>query len=145
MDNVFVERLWRSLKYEEVYLKAYDSIEAARENIAAWIQFYNFECPHQALGYKTPWEVFRNKVEPEAALRIHMHSAHSQQRRHDSTSLRSAKMQWRRNLQARLNAAMRTEINFQISCSGQLWAYSLQNNWMKQFTHHSIEPGGGLE
>ena len=68
MDNIFVERLWRSLKYEEVYLKAYDSIESARANIAAWIHFYNFERPHQALSYKTPWEVYRNKVEPKDAL-----------------------------------------------------------------------------
>jgi putative transposase len=58
MDNVFVERLWRSLKYEEVYLKAYESVESARTNIAEWIRFYNFERPHQALGYSTPWEVY---------------------------------------------------------------------------------------
>ena len=64
IDNVFVERLWRSLKYEEVYLKAYDSIAEARAGIAAWIEFYNFERPHQALGYKTPWEVFKDKKQP---------------------------------------------------------------------------------
>lgn len=58
MDNVFVERLWRSLKYEEVYLKAYDSIAEARAGVAAWIEFYNYERPHQGLGYRTPWEVF---------------------------------------------------------------------------------------
>ena len=63
MDNIFVERLWRSLKYEEVYLKAYDSVESARQNIAEWMRFYNFDRPHQALGYKTPWEVFCNKTE----------------------------------------------------------------------------------
>jgi len=64
MDNVFVERLWRSLKYEEVYLKAYDSVAEARAGIAAWIEFYNFERPHQALGYLTPWEAFCNKPKP---------------------------------------------------------------------------------
>lgn len=64
IDNVFVERLWRSLKYEEVYLKAYDSIADARAGIAAWIEFYNFERPHQALGNRTPWEAFSNKPEP---------------------------------------------------------------------------------
>jgi putative transposase len=58
MDNIFVERLWRSLKYEEVYLHAYDSVQQATERITAWIKFYNFERVHQALGYKTPWEVF---------------------------------------------------------------------------------------
>jgi putative transposase len=73
VDNVFVERLWRSLKYEEVYLKAYDTIAEARAGIAAWIEFYNYERPHQALGYKTPWEVFKDKKQPvieaEAKLR----------------------------------------------------------------------------
>lgn len=64
MDNVFVERLWRSLKYEEVYLKAYDSVEDARAGIAAWIEFYNFERPHQALGYRTPWEAFCGTEKP---------------------------------------------------------------------------------
>jgi len=64
MDNVFVERLWRSLKYEEVYLKAYDSVAEARAGIAAWIEFYNFERPHQALGYLTPWEAYCNKPQP---------------------------------------------------------------------------------
>src|SRR5438445_7402212 len=63
-DNIFVERLWRSLKYEEVYLKAYDSVAEARAGIAAWIEFYNFERPHQALGYLTPWEAFCNKLKP---------------------------------------------------------------------------------
>ena len=64
IDNVFVERLWRSLKYEEVYLKAYDSIAEARAGIGAWIEFYNYERPHQALGNKTPWEVFKEKKQP---------------------------------------------------------------------------------
>jgi putative transposase len=64
MDNVFVERLWRSLKYEEVYLKAYDSVADARAGIAAWIEFYNFERPHQALGYLTPWEAYCNRTKP---------------------------------------------------------------------------------
>jgi putative transposase len=72
-DNVFVERLWRSLKYEEVYLKAYNTIAEARAGIAAWIEFYNYERPHQALDYKTPWEVFKDKKQPvieaEAKLR----------------------------------------------------------------------------
>lgn len=58
IDNVFVERLWRSLKYEEVYLKAYDSVAEARAGISAWIEFYNYERPHQSLGYRTPWEIF---------------------------------------------------------------------------------------
>jgi len=59
MDNVFVERLWRSLKYEEVYLKAYDTVAEARAGIAAWLRFYNHERPHQALDYRTPWQAFQ--------------------------------------------------------------------------------------
>ena len=55
-DNVFVERLWRSLKYEEVYLKGYQRVPEAREGIGAYLRFYNEERPHQALGYRTPRE-----------------------------------------------------------------------------------------
>ena len=49
-----VERLWRSLKYEEVYLYAYDSVQMAREGIACYFDFFNDERPHKALGYQTP-------------------------------------------------------------------------------------------
>ena len=66
LDNIFVERLWRSLKYEEVYLKAYENIKEARASIAEWIRFYNFDRPHQALGYSTPWEVYQQtKIEEQ--------------------------------------------------------------------------------
>lgn len=58
LDNVFVERLWRSVKYEEVYLKDYVDPAMARENLAAYFRFYNFERPHQSLGYRTPAEVY---------------------------------------------------------------------------------------
>ena len=54
MDNVFVERLWRSIKYEEVYLKAYQNGTEARKGIGAYLAFYNQERPHQALGYRSP-------------------------------------------------------------------------------------------
>ena len=59
-DNLFIERLWRSLKYEEVYLKAYAGGKEARAGIAGYFDFYNMERPHQALGYQTPAEVFIN-------------------------------------------------------------------------------------
>ena len=58
MDNVFVERFWRSLKYEEVYLHTYETTKEARESIGKWIDFYNNRRPHQALDYKTPAEVY---------------------------------------------------------------------------------------
>jgi transposase InsO family protein len=61
MDNVFVERLWRSVKYEEVYLKAYESVPEARWGIGAYLGFYNDERPHQALGYQTPRQVFEGE------------------------------------------------------------------------------------
>ncbi|RCN56212.1 IS3 family transposase [Acidiferrobacter thiooxydans] len=57
-DNVFVERLWRSVKYEEVYLKAYASIPEARASLAKYFHFYNHERPHQALDRRTPWEAY---------------------------------------------------------------------------------------
>jgi putative transposase len=54
MDNIFVERLWRSLKYEEVYLNAYATVAEAKTGIGAWLSFYNEEPKHQSLGYRTP-------------------------------------------------------------------------------------------
>jgi len=54
VDNVFVERLWRSLKYEEVYLVAYDNVQQARVGIGRYFDFYNLERQHQALGFQTP-------------------------------------------------------------------------------------------
>ena len=57
-DNLFIERLWRSVKYEEVYLKAYQDGRDARAGIGDYFRFYNAERPHQALGYRTPAEVF---------------------------------------------------------------------------------------
>jgi len=58
LDNIFIERLWRSLKYEEVFIKAYASVAEARQGIGGWLAFYNDERPHQALGYRTPRAVF---------------------------------------------------------------------------------------
>jgi len=57
-DNLFIERLWRSVKYEEVYLKAYQDGRDARISLGNYFRFYNTERPHQALGYRTPAEVF---------------------------------------------------------------------------------------
>jgi putative transposase len=62
LDNVFIERLWRSLKYEEVYLKAYADGREARAGISAWISFYNGKRPHQALGHRTPMAVWRDGI-----------------------------------------------------------------------------------
>jgi putative transposase len=54
LDNVFVERLWRSVKYECVYLQEWESVIAIREALKAYFQFYNYERPHQSLGGLTP-------------------------------------------------------------------------------------------
>lgn len=61
LDNVFVERLWRSVKYEDVYLHDYQSVPEARAGLASYFQYYNTERPHQALRYKTPHEVHYKK------------------------------------------------------------------------------------
>ena len=58
LDNIFIERLWRSLKYEEVFIKAYASVAEARLGINAWLVFYNDERKHQSFGYRTPGEIF---------------------------------------------------------------------------------------
>ena len=60
-DNILVERLWRSIKYGEVYLKAYQNGTEARKGIGAYLDFYNRDRPHQALGYRTPSEVFQEE------------------------------------------------------------------------------------
>lgn len=59
LDNIFIERLWRSLKYEEVYLHDYASVPEARGGIANWFRFYNQQRFHQSLDYQTPAAVFR--------------------------------------------------------------------------------------
>jgi len=59
LDNVFVERLWRTVKYEEIYLKAYADGAEGRESLSRYWTFYNHERLHQSLDYRTPWEVHR--------------------------------------------------------------------------------------
>jgi len=59
LDNVFVERLWRTVKYEEVYLREYVDGWKAEESLGAYFDFYCHERPHQALGYRTSAEVYR--------------------------------------------------------------------------------------
>jgi len=58
LDNIFVERLWRSVKYEEVYLKEYQSVSDAEKGLKEYFQFYNQERLHQALDYHTPLQVY---------------------------------------------------------------------------------------
>ena len=67
VDNVFVERLWRSVKYEEVYLKAYDDVRTAKRSLAAYFRFYNSERRHQSLNDKTPDSVYNHAAAKLAA------------------------------------------------------------------------------
>ena len=61
LDNIFVERLWRSVKYEEVYIKDYQSVADAVRNLRAYFTFYNHERLHQALDYQTPAQVYTSR------------------------------------------------------------------------------------
>jgi putative transposase len=72
MDNVFIERLWRSLKYEDIYLKGYADSREARTGIAAWIAFYNLRRPHQALENRTPMAVWREGAIGETGQAVDM-------------------------------------------------------------------------
>jgi len=63
-DNIFIERLWRTVKYEEVYLKAYSGGREAKAGLDAYFFFYNNQRPHQALGYRTPAEVLNGDLAP---------------------------------------------------------------------------------
>ena len=58
LDNVFIERFWRNVKYEEIYPKGYDSLQELRGGLQSYFQFYNERRPHQGLGYRTPAEVY---------------------------------------------------------------------------------------
>jgi putative transposase len=64
LDNVFVERLWRSVKYEDIYIQGYDTVPGLHRGLAGYFAFYNDERPHQSLDYRTPAAVYRGtKVE----------------------------------------------------------------------------------
>ncbi len=58
LDNIFIERLWRSVKYEDIYIKKYESVRALRAGLEAYFQLYNYERPHQSLAYATPAEIY---------------------------------------------------------------------------------------
>ncbi len=63
LDNIFIERLWRSVKYEDVYLKRYDTVPALCTGLAAYFTFYNHERPHQSLDYRTPAGIYRGDLD----------------------------------------------------------------------------------
>lgn len=61
LDNIFTERLWRTIKYEEVYLHDYTSPREARASLTQYLNFYNYQRPHQSLAYSTPAEIYFQK------------------------------------------------------------------------------------
>ena len=67
IDHVFVERLWRSVKYEEVYLKAYDTVAEAKRSLGRYFTFYNTQRRHQSLNDQTPDTVYYQRAEGMAA------------------------------------------------------------------------------
>jgi putative transposase len=70
-DNVFVERLWRSVKYEDIYPNGYATLTDARQGLTRYFAFYNDERPHQALKYRTPAEVHAEGVNLNPEVRVH--------------------------------------------------------------------------
>jgi putative transposase len=95
LNNIFIERLWRSLKYEDIYIKACASVVEARRGIGVWLDFYNDKRLHQALGYRTPREVFQASpvtcgyVDNASALSTSPQAHHQRQER-DSIELEEA-------------------------------------------------------
>lgn len=71
-DNIFVERLWRSVKYEEVYLKDYQNVGQAKEGLRNYFEFYNHERLHQSLGYKTPESVYRQGLNTSNSYHLNL-------------------------------------------------------------------------
>jgi putative transposase len=68
LDNIFVERLWRSVKHEDLYLKGYGTVVALKQGLAEYFRLYNTERPHQSLGYKTPDEVYQSAAGGGASI-----------------------------------------------------------------------------
>ena len=63
LNNIFIERLWRMLKYESVYPQAWETGSQARAGVRTWMEFYNLRCPHKALGGRLPAVIYLLKVE----------------------------------------------------------------------------------
>jgi putative transposase len=75
MDNVFIERLWRSLKYEDIYIKEYATVDALEEGIESWMTRYNTWRPHEALGNLTPNAVYRPNHNPKPSIEVMQRAA----------------------------------------------------------------------
>ena len=69
-DNILVERLWRTVKYEDIYLKDYETVRQLRKGLAEYLRFYCFERIHQSLDYRTPWDVYKEILTRKEQRRI---------------------------------------------------------------------------
>ncbi len=85
LDNLFTERLWRTVKYEEVYLHDYASPREARQGLTTYFQFYNDERPHQALDYRNPAEVYYETIARDPVSKTVLPSAGSNLNQKGST------------------------------------------------------------
>jgi putative transposase len=104
LDNIFVERLWRSLKYEEVYLKAYETVAEAKAGIASYMAFYNHERLHEALGYRTAWEMHNGQGKQPWPM--HQHHMANREKLDISQNWRTNHKTKRWNLELSLNLGM---------------------------------------
>lgn len=71
-DNIFVERLWRSVKYENVYINGYQAVGEARSGLKRYFELYDFERLHESLGYHTPWEVYSGAISADEKKTVEM-------------------------------------------------------------------------
>lgn len=62
LDNIYIERLWRTVKYEEIFLKSYNSVKDLRKELDKYFRFYNYERDHSSHDYKTPWEIYSRNM-----------------------------------------------------------------------------------
>lgn len=72
-DNIFIERLWRTVKYDNIYVQEYETLKDARRGLKTYFDLYNTERIHQSLGYKTPWEVYTGEIELPTELGVYQH------------------------------------------------------------------------
>ena len=68
LDNIYIERLWRTVKYEEIFLKSYNSVKDLRKELEKYFRFYNYERDHSSHDYKTPWEIYSRNMKVKEEL-----------------------------------------------------------------------------
>ena len=99
LDNIPIERFWRTIKYEEVYLKTYESVGEARESLSAYIDWYNHERRHSSLGKNRPHEVMTGKkmASKEAFLTVNKNVENSSEFTHSFINTTTAKKKFKQS------------------------------------------------